>query len=174
MLHRFRGVSAQGVWGGISVAKLAAIPFGLAYALFPCLPQGSIYLLLDGAHTGFLLIALLAVLATCSWLLLLSLQMRASWTRVTEFDCALFLSVVVGGVATATALMIWLPTYDKLWLQPLAFLFLASTIVLNEVDASEKPWRAKAIRNLGIVLIVVLVTSNTVTAINERSTEAQD
>src|SRR5947208_16017476 len=56
---------------------------------------------------------------------------RALWTAMTRLEKVVLTFCALGLTSTITSVVYWLPTYDKLWLQPLALLFVITALLLS-------------------------------------------
>lgn len=152
MAARFlRLEGGQEVYGGWRAAKIVNLPVGFAVSLAPVIPSDYTGLrsLLLPRYLHWITLTTAATLVGGTWLIALFFQVVKNWrminepSRVALFTCA---TVLVGDVF---ALAYWEPLYEKLWLQPLAAIFLIGAIVLATP-------RFKAIRFLRPVALAVL------------------
>jgi hypothetical protein len=148
MIARFVQVDAAQVYGGVSAMKLLTVLPGLAYALFPCLPQ----------HCGFQCLAApehriwVPIAATAIWTVAMAIiativLARKIWPQITAHERLAATTCGVGLIATIIPSVIWMPAYDKFWLQPLACLFLGAGVILYGA------WRLPNKQQVGVRLL---------------------
>jgi len=159
MVVQFLQVPAKEVYGGVSLVKCVAVLPGLAYALFPCLPHecDGFRCLAARQYRAWVPVAGLAVIFAGLLVVAILALVRKLWTVLREFEKVAIMCCGVGLISTIPALVYWLPTYDKLWLQPLAFLIFSAAILVNaapriETRTSTVVWPAR-----WIYAVVVLV-----------------
>jgi hypothetical protein len=133
MVDRFLRISSADVYGGVTLVKIAAVLPGLAYALFPCLPRdcSGFRCLSEEQYRSWIPVAGLAVIAAgLSSMMMLRLA-RALWAAMTRLEKVVLTFCALGLTSTITSVVYWLPSYDKLWLQPLALLFVITALLLS-------------------------------------------
>jgi hypothetical protein len=139
MIRRFAHVEASHAYGGVTPLKTVSVLPGLGYALFPSLPahcDGFRCLVETGSPYSFT-VATLATLLSAVWATAIVLLTVTLWKKMEGVSKITSLSCAAGLLCTGVPLLYWLPTYDKLWLQPLACLIVASAVVLKTaLDAS--------------------------------------
>jgi hypothetical protein len=169
MFHRFLRVDAAQVYGGASAMKAAAVLPGLAYALFPCLPQQCGFRCLAAPeYRLWIPVAAAAVSAAAAALAALLVLARRAWRKMTARERAGTVACGIAFLATVIPSVVWMPAYDKFWLQPLACLFLGAAVVLPAAwrTAGGPRRRARLLLWLGGVFIAVLALSNLAAAWN--------
>jgi hypothetical protein len=133
MVYRFLHVTlTQEVYTHVTLVKIVALLPGLAYALVPCLPRecDGFRCLAEGQYRPWIPVAGLAVLVAGLLLTAMLGLAKGVWAILTELEKVVLACCAVGLISTLLPL-IYLPTYDKLWLQPLAFLFVSGGNLLN-------------------------------------------
>lgn len=133
MASRFLFIPASGVYAGITPVKTVAVLAGLAYALFPCLPRecSGFRCLSEGQYRSWIPVAGLAVIFAGLLLMAMVGLAKSVWSVLAAMEKVVITCCALGVISTAVPLMFWMPTYDKLWLQPLAFLVFGTGILLN-------------------------------------------
>jgi hypothetical protein len=169
MFKRFVHVTlTQEIYTHVTPTKIVALLPGLAYALFPCLPRecDGFRCLAEGRFRGWIPVAGMAVLAAgLSLAAMLCLAAKVS-SRLTDLEKVVLMCCAIGLFSTMYPL-IYLPTYDKLWLEPLAFLFIIGGILLNAfLRVAPGPTKLRYTVRLASVLIIMLAASNLVRAAN--------
>lgn len=172
MVERFVHVPAEHIYGGFSPVKLVAFPLGFTYALLPCLPLSctGFRCLADPSLRNWIPVVLLSGTLVGGFVGLLVLMIRWLWSRLSALDRVVLASCGIGLLFDGAALIYWMPTYDKLWLQPLAFLSVAVCIVASAALAnSEGPesWNRLFLAT-GFGMAGLVVISNTAVAAYKR------
>jgi hypothetical protein len=174
MVERFIHIPAEQIYGGFSAVKLVAFPLGFTYALLPCLPLNctGFRCLADPAFRDWIPVVLFSVALVGGFAALLVLVTRWLWPRLSALDRVVLASCGIGLLFDGAALIYWMPTYDKLWLQPLAFLSVAASIVAREALASsEGPERwNRVFLSTGFGLVALVAVSNISVAAYKRVT----
>jgi hypothetical protein len=159
MIVRFLQMPGKEVYGGVSLVKFVALLPGLAYALFPCLPPecDGFRCLAARQHRAWVPVAGLAVIFAGLLVVALLVLVRKLWSVLRKSEKVAIMCCGAGLIPTIPALVYWLPTYDKLWLQPLAFLIFSAGILANaatriETRTSVVLWPARLIYAL-VVLV---------------------
>jgi hypothetical protein len=156
---RFFGVGVPGIKLGFN---LLTVPAGFALALFPCLPyKCGFRCLAIPQYRAWIPVAAAAVLIVAGWLLAMLLLTRKIWQSISELQRVAIGACAVGLIATLIPSLIWIPAYDKFWLQPLACFFLGSGIVCHAWWSLN--WRTGHTRSLAIgagVVLAVLILPN--------------
>jgi len=119
--------------GGINLVRTASVLAGFAYALFPCLPREctGFRCLSAAEHQSWIPVAGLAiVLAGLSLIAMLVLGKRL-WALMGASEKLAIACCCIGLASTAMPLLWYTPTYDKLWLLPLACLYLCAGVIAN-------------------------------------------
>ena len=132
---RFFGVGVPGIKFGFNILT---VPAGFALALFPCLPYGCGFRCLAlPQYRAWIPVAAAAVLIAAGWLLAMVILARQVWPRISELERVAIGACAVGLIATMIPSLIWIPAYDKFWLQPLACFFLGSRHHLPRIALAE-------------------------------------
>ena len=164
MVGRFIYVPAQDVYGGFSTLKLAALPLGFTYSLLPCLPSdcSGFNCLRDPSFRNWIPIASFSLLLTSGFAVALLLITKRLWPKFTTLRRTVLISCSIGLLCDGIALVCWMPTYDKLWLQPLMFLSIMVTVVANEaLERFDVPRRRqKAFILIGFGMFILVAGSN--------------
>jgi hypothetical protein len=121
----FKNFFAHGdarVYLGVGIGKLLTVPIGLVRNIFPVLPHfNGIRGLLAGPKLSLIWL-LLVFGALCAFLIVYARRLLARWSGLAVELRLGILASTVGFAFTIIPLIIWDPSYDKLWLQPLACL----------------------------------------------------
>jgi hypothetical protein len=165
MIRRFTTVEAGAVYGGLSLSKILNLPLGLAGNLFPILPpdfEGIRSLLRN--HSSDLWISWLGFIVL-SLIVFSAFSLFGFWRvreRLSTRHAAIFVAALVGLGISGLAPLYWVPEYDKLWLQPLACLYLLFGVVVSRfIDRKRWAWLLRA----GVLLVAIEVISNAFWAI---------
>ena len=164
MIARFLQLDGSGqVYSGVNIMKLASALPGLAVSLFPILPPECGFRCLSDRHyLSWVPTAALAVAVAGICLVTLVLLARKLWTAMTATEKLATGSCAVGFLTTVVPVICWMPTYDKLWLQPLSCLFLGGGLLLSVA------WRESNFRYLlmsGCALVAAIAVSNIALAV---------
>jgi len=160
MLRRFVDMGGgEQLYGGVGISKLLSLPFGFANSIVPSLPgdyQSIRSLLRIHSHDRWIVLTSAAVLVLIGWLVWTSFRLASVWTDLERRQRLIIGCCAVGLVFDTLALIFWEPLYDKLWLQPLAVAFFASSVILAD-------WYRRCQRGLMFVpealLIALVVTT---------------
>ena len=120
------------VYGGVGPSKLINLPFGFANSLMASLPhdyQGIRSLFRNHVHDSWIVIACAAVLLSVGWLALTLSRLALVWTELERRQRVILACCAVALVFDIFPLIFWDPLYDKLWLQPLAIILFAGSVV---------------------------------------------
>jgi hypothetical protein len=154
MLHRFVDMGGvEQVYGGVSISKLLNLPVGFANGIVPSLPvdyQGIRSLLRLHSHDQWIVLSSTAVLVLIGWLVWTSLRLGSIWADLGRRERLILGCCAVALAFDTLALIFWAPLYDKLWLQPLAVVFLAASVILAD-------WYRRCQRRLMFVLEALLI-----------------
>lgn len=126
------------VYGGISISKILNTPVGMLLNLFPILPSGyaGVRSLWRGGHKLLVVWLLLLVLLFCGFLAISIIQALRRWSTLPRSERMAMSCAAVGFFVTLIPAVFWEPTYDKLWLQPLAclafFIALSLHVILRQ------------------------------------------
>lgn len=133
MWRRFLDIGGgEQVYGGFRASKLLNLPVGFANSVVQSVPveyQGIRALIRTHHNDRWILLTPTAVLLLVGWLVWTSRRLAYIWA---ELERRQRLILTCCGVALAFdifPLIFWDPLYDKLWLQPLAAVFFAWSIV---------------------------------------------
>jgi hypothetical protein len=133
MLHRFLDISGgEQVYAGFGVSKLVNLPIGFANSIVQIVPaeyQGIRALLRTHSHDRWILLTPIAVLVLIGWLAWMSRRLANVWTQLERRKRLILTCCAVALAFDVFPLIFWEPLYDKLWLQPLAVVFFASSVV---------------------------------------------
>jgi len=169
--HKFRETEpALQQNGGLQLVRTASMLAGLAYAAFPCLPRecSGFRCLGSAEYHSWITIAALAIVVTGTWLFALIGFTKKLWVHMVQHERVAFTSCVLAFVLSAMPLAWWLPTYDKLWLQPLACLFLITGIIvhvaLRAMDSMKIPGARYFVPSCAAALALIIIP-NTVKAL---------
>lgn len=144
------------VYGRFGTAKVLNIPFGLIRNLYSGVPANyaGIRSLLGRSDRVYWIAALAGGFALCSFVVWHALAGLIQATRQSKKR-----RILIGAAALASLLILafpllyWDPLYDKLWLQPLAVLFIA--VGYGTRFANRRLTESRA---LAVVLVVILIT----------------
>jgi hypothetical protein len=164
MALRFVHVPADDVYGGFALPKLVALPLGLTYALLPCLPLDctGFRCLMDPGHQKWIIVVLISLGLVSGIAAPVGLVLLRIWKRFSEIERLGVISSSVCILFDGLALSYWMPTYDKLWLQPTACIFLLSAIVAGAtMRMLDLPPLMNNLFRLGAVcLLIIMAASN--------------
>jgi hypothetical protein len=136
MLRRFVDMGGgEQLYGGVSISKLLNLPVGFANSIVPSLPvdyQGIRSLLSIHSHDRWIVITSTAVLVVIGWLVWTSFRLASVWADLVRRQRLILGCCAVALAFDTIALIFWAPLYDKLWLQPLAVVFLAASVILAD------------------------------------------
>lgn len=143
ILHRFFYMGpGNAVFGGFAAAKPLNLVMGFSNSIFPSLPpqyEGVRWML----HThildrqGLVTFGALGVVAT--WLVLTIKRLIVVWDSL-EYRQRLILGCCAIALAfDLLALIFWDPIYDKLWMQPLAVIVLAWSVIFSAWNRHSRP-----------------------------------
>jgi hypothetical protein len=170
MVTRFLQLDGSSqVYGGVSLVKLASVLPGLAVSLFPCLPRECGFRCLsDRQYLSWVPIAALAVAIAGVFLIALVFLTRKLWTAMTATEKLAIGSCAVGFFTTMVPVISWMPTYDKLWLQPLACLFLSGGLLLT-VALRQRQFNFRYLLPGGYALVAAIAVSNIAWAVSANT-----
>jgi hypothetical protein len=155
--------SSQG-YGGVTFIKFASVLPGLAASLFPCLPpECGFRCLLERRFLSWLPITALALVIAGAILCTLFFLTRMLLFDMTAKEKLAISGCAVGFLTTIVPLIFWMPTYDKLWLQPLACLFLTGGLLLT---VALRRFGFRVLRIGAGIVLAAIVASNLVSAIS--------
>lgn len=146
MLRRFFALPGSSVWGGVSLSNVANAPLGLAQGLLPVLPPGYAGLTSLGAsgtlRLAWLVVALAGVAALCVALAREAWRAREGPLR-SRGAATLTTAAAAGLLASLVAPLAWAPLYDKLWILPIALLWLVGGAAVADARAGRSAWLAR-------------------------------
>jgi hypothetical protein len=143
----------------VSLSNVANAPLGLAQGLLPVLPPdyaGLTSLGESGAlRPAWLALALVGVAALCVALARRAWRARSGVERE-RGTATLTMAAAAGLVAALVAPLAWAPLYDKLWILPIALLWLLGGAVAADVRAG----RSLRLARGGLVLVAAEAVAN--------------
>jgi hypothetical protein len=145
------------VYGGVGPSKLINLPFGFANSLVASLPrdyQGIRSLLRNHTHDRRILIAFGAVLLSMGWLVWTVSRLAVVWAELTRRQRIILASCAVALIFDISPLIFWDPLYDKLWLQPLAVILLAGSIV-STLWQRQQQWPLRFLPETLLIALIV-------------------
>jgi hypothetical protein len=160
------------VYLGVSVGKLLTVPIGMVRNIFPLVPH---FVGLRDLLTGpkLSLISLLLVLGIlCAFLALCARRLALKWRDLSAEVHAGVMAATVGFAFTIIPVIIWDPSYDKLWLQPLACLAFFIGMALKPISMDVR--YGFLISRAFSVLILAGVSLNLVWAVQDHETKLPD
>lgn len=164
ILRRFLDVPAHDVYGQFSFLKIAAVPLGFTYALFPCLPHdcGGFRCLADPGREAWIAVAALSFFLAVGAVTTLGLLTLQMWKGLSSKTCTMIACCLAALVLDVAAVAYWMPTYDKLWLQPLALFFILCAVVGSEIRRTISPgaWFIKLLLVGGACFILIIMVWN--------------
>lgn len=133
MSQRFFFHEEARVYLGMSAGKLLNIPVGMLLNIFPVLPSyNGIRGLMERSH--LVLLAFLLLLCLFGGLLSLCLfRVLKKWDHLKPVVRIGFLAASVGFAFTMIPVAVYDPSYDKLWIQPLACLTIFLVVGLRAI-----------------------------------------
>ena len=171
MGRRFIHVAGAQTYAAFSPLKIAALPLGLTYALLPCLPIGGhgFRCLSQPMYRSWIPVALLCLITVSGAAILTAVLLWKSRSVLSQMECLTAICCLAAAGLDLAALACWLPTYDKLWLQPLACLALISAIVARHLrGAAPVSATAKnAFSTFGMLFLCSLAASNYLRAVDQ-------
>ena len=144
-------------FAGWRASKLVNLPAGLASALAGFIPAGYAGLrwLLSNARAAAIALASFGILLASAWLAGLAAWSVMRWRSLGQFDRAVLTACAIGLLFTAVPLIYWDPMYDKLWLQPLAILFVASAVVAKNLRQGVARVRLQTAAAIALAIIAL-------------------
>ena len=161
LVQRFLTVDGgQEVYGGLSVSKVVNTPIGLVGNLFYAYPSdyaGLRWLLRNHAIDGWAAWSLVLLLANMVGAVVLAGLVWRHWGSFSRSQRLPLVAALVGLAFTLVGPIYWSPTYDKLWLQPIA----AIVLLVGFALAALPPSRSRRAIMVGcMTLVFVEVLSN--------------
>jgi hypothetical protein len=165
MLGRFLQLDGSSqVYGGVSLIKFASVLPGLAISLFPCLPRECGFRCLNNRqYVSWVPVAVLAILVGAVCLVAMAFLTAKLWPIMTATERVGITCSAAGLFSTILPVISWMPTYDKLWLQPLVCLFFAGGVL---VSVALRHPNLPYVRHCGYCLIVAIALSNVARAVS--------
>ena len=116
---------------GVRLLRFVTMLPGLTYALFPCLPRdcSGFRCLGEAVHHSWIPLTGLAVGATALLTIALLIFGRTLWPMMTKPSRVSLIACLICLIPTMALLATYMPTYDKLWLQPLACIYVISAVI---------------------------------------------
>jgi hypothetical protein len=131
--HFFTHDDARVYLGG-SVGKILTVPIGMVRNIFPLVPHFvGLRELLAGPKLSLILLLLVPGIL-CAFLALCARRLSVKWRDLSAEVRVGVMATTVGFAFTIIPLIIWDPSYDKLWLQPLACLAFFIGIALKQIS----------------------------------------
>jgi hypothetical protein len=165
-LRRFLEIGGgEQVYGGFRASKLVNLPIGFANSVVQSVPseyQGIRALLRIHSHDRWILLTPAAVLLLVGWLVWTSRRLAYVWAELARRQRLILTCCGVALAFDIFPLIFWDPLYDKLWLQPLAVVFFASSLVFAEWYRLHR-WRLILVPDA--LLVAVIVTSGFASAL---------
>lgn len=160
------------VYLGVSVGKILTLPIGMVRNIFPLVPHfvGLRELLRGPKLSLIMLLFVLGIL--CAFLAVCARRLTVKWGDLSTEVRAGVIAATVGFAFTVIPLIIWDPSYDKLWLQPLACLALFIGIALKPVSTNVR--YGLLISRAFSVFVLAGVSLNLVWAVREHETKLPD
>jgi hypothetical protein len=148
---------APGAFGQPSWRKVVLVPLGLAENLVDILPESLPGIRAILSAPRFPLAAAVA-LALAAVSVLALVRLRAVWGELGGRERLAFAAGLAGLAATMLGPAVWVPLYDKLWLQPLACWSFLAALAVTWLPSRPKrtAWRAAGAAALVAVLAVNL------------------
>jgi hypothetical protein len=166
ILRRFLEIGGgEQVYGGFRASKLVNLPIGFANSVVQSVPseyQGIRALLRIHSHDRWILLTPAAVLLLVGWLVWTSRRLAYVWAELARRQRLILTCCGVALAFDIFPLIFWDPLYDKLWLQPLAVVFFASSLVFAEWYRLHR-WRLILVPDA--LLVAVIVTSGFASAL---------
>jgi len=155
----FQMGGGEHVYGGIRPAKVLNLPMGLANSLVPSLPPGYAglrWLFFTNGFTQSTLLALIAAIAGIAWVVW-TLCRLVVWNKLQHRQRLVLGCCAVALVFDAFPLIFWDPLYDKLWLQPIAVIILAWSVIFDAWLRNRRPRPLRVLPEALLLAIVVVV-----------------
>ncbi len=171
IMRRFVHVPAQQLYGGFAVSKLFALPLGFTYALLPCLPLDcpGFRCLLDPGRHAWIGVVLLSLVLVGGIAALVGFLLPRIWKDLNRLERLVIMCCSTGLLFDGLALAYWMPTYDKLWLQPMACIFLLSAIVAKAtMQRGDLPFRLKKLFTIGAVCLLITMAASNISVVAYR------
>jgi hypothetical protein len=172
LIRRFFTVDGgRALYGGWSASKLVNTPVGLMGNVFPVLPDdytGLRNLWRDHGLDGVVIRLIVISVATLAASLALAVQVWRRWGELTPSHRLAFRVALVGLACTLAGPFYWQPTYDKMWLQPVAIILFLIGCGLAAIPPSRK---RVVLSGVFAALLLIEVTSNAIWAIPQARRE---
>ena len=135
MWHRFVEMGGeQQVFGGFAASKLINLPVGFSNSILSSLPlhyQGVRASLAMHSHDRWILLTSIAILMLLGWLVWTLRRLRFVWPELERRQRLILTCCAVAIGLEVFPLIFWEPIYNKLWLQPLAVIFFAWSLIFT-------------------------------------------
>jgi hypothetical protein len=134
MPARFLAISSSELYGGFSVSKSVNAPLGLVHNLFDGLPSeyAGIRSLPATRHRVFWITEILVsnvLLSILAWMILSGIGSAVRRSKLSK--PLVWSGIALSLLSIGFPLVYWAPTYDKLWLQPLAVIAIIAAFSLR-------------------------------------------
>jgi hypothetical protein len=170
---RFISNEWQGVFGGFKLANAVNLPIGFLNSLLPVLPRDYEGIRsLVRLHPNDLWIPWLILVGSCAlaFILLFTLLVWKARNRLSINEQLVSFYLLLGIAVTSLGPLYWAPTYDKLWLQPLACVLFLLAYLLKKLS----PFRSAVyLSRAGVVLVAAVAFSNLAWAIPNKFHETE-
>ena len=152
MLERFVHNEDARAYLGVSVGKVLSVPIGLVSNIYPVLSNylGIRNLLSDRKFLAAWLFVLIGILLC--FIISFVFLIHRNWSQTPLPQQVAFEALAVGFGFTLIPVIIWNPLYNKLWIQPLACLFLLLVLGFNAIKHHAGA-RAVLLRGAGILFL---------------------
>jgi hypothetical protein len=160
------------VYLGVSVGKIVTVPIGMVRNIFPLVPNFvGLRELLTGPKLSPILLLLVSGIL-CAFLAFCARRLSVKWNDLSTEVRVGVVAATVGFAFTIIPLIIWDPSYDKLWLQPLACLAFFIGIALKPISMDVR--YGFLISRAFSVLFLAGVSLNLVWAVRDHETKLPD
>jgi hypothetical protein len=160
------------VYLGVSVGKIVTVPIGMVRNIFPLVPHfvGLRELLTGPKLSPILLVLVIGIL--CAFLVVCARRLTVKWKDLSTEVRVGVMAATVGFAFTIIPVIIWDPSYDKLWLQPLACLAFFIGMALKPISMDVR--YGFLISRAFSVLFLAGVSLNLVWAVRDHETKLPD
>jgi hypothetical protein len=158
MLNRFVLHEDARAYLGVSVGKVLSVPIGLVANIFPVFSNylGIRNLLSDRKLLAVWLFLLIGILL--SFLISCVILIYRNWSQTLLSQQVAFEASAVGFGFTLIPVIVWSPLYDKLWIQPLACLFLLLVLAFTAIKHNAGT-RSVLLSGTAILLLAGVLTN---------------
>jgi hypothetical protein len=158
ILRRFLDMGGgEHVYGGFRLSKVFNLPLGFANAVAPSLPHGYgglRWLLIKNRFEQSTLLALAAATAMLGWIVWTLYRLVVVWSHLQHRRCLILSCCALALVFDCFPLIFWDPLYDKLWLQPIAVVILAWSVIF---EVWRRHGRSRPMRLLPETLLMSII-----------------